>query len=73
MLLPHYNNLTGYQYNWLQNFYFQVSAPIGVELKLRGDDKMQFGMASTLQPTYLLGDRAYLISTDYKNYAKIHG
>jgi len=66
-----YNNLTGYRSNWLENFYFQVAAPLGVEVKLRGDDKVQFGVASTLQPTYLLGDRAYLISTDYKYYAEV--
>ena len=66
-----YNNFTGYKSNWLENFYFQVSAPIGIEVKLRGDEKMQFGIASTIQPTYVLGERAYLISSDYKNYAEV--
>ena len=66
-----YNNFTGYKTNWLENFYFQVSAPVGIELKVRGDDKMQFGIASTIQPTYVLGERAYLISSDYKNYAEV--
>lgn len=69
--ITNYNNFTGYQSNWLQNFYFQVSAPIGVELKLKGDDKVQFGIASTIQPTYLLGDKTYVISTDYKNYTEM--
>jgi hypothetical protein len=69
--VTNYNNFKGYQSNWLQNFYFQVSAPIGVELKLRGDDKVQFGIASTVQPTYLLRDKAYVISTDYKNYTQM--
>lgn len=71
--VTNYNNFSGYKSNWLQNFYFQVSAPIGVELKLRGDDKVQFGIASTIQPTYLLGDKAYVISTDYKNYTQMPG
>jgi len=66
--ITNYNNLSGYQTNWLQNFFLQVSTPIGVEVKLSGDEKVQFGMASTVQPTYLLGDKAYLISADYKNY-----
>jgi hypothetical protein len=57
--------------NWLKNSYFQVSAPIGVEVKLLGNDKRQFGIATTIQPTYILGDKAYLISTDYKNYAQV--
>ncbi|HEU0064007.1 MAG TPA: hypothetical protein VFQ58_03215 [Flavisolibacter sp.] len=66
-----YSNLNGYHTDWLQNFYFQISAPIGVEFKIRGDDKIQFGLGTTIQPTYLLGDRIYLISTDYKNYAQV--
>ena len=66
-----YSNLSGYHTDWLQNFYFQISAPVGLEFKVRGDDKMQFGIATTLQPTYLLGDRVYLLSTDYKNYAQV--
>ncbi|MGZ8537518.1 MAG: hypothetical protein ACXWV9_04595 [Flavisolibacter sp.] len=69
--VSNYNNFTGYKTNWLENFYFQVSAPVGIEIKLKGDDKMQFGIASTIQPTYVLGDRAYLISSDYKNYAEV--
>jgi hypothetical protein len=69
--VTNYNNFGGYKTNWLENFYFQVSAPVGVEVRLRGDDKMAFGLASTIQPTYVLGDRAYLISTDYKNYAEV--
>lgn len=57
--------------SWLQNLSFQVSAPVGVELTLKGNDKMQFGIATTVQPTYVLGDRAYLITTDYKSYTQV--
>jgi hypothetical protein len=32
---------------------------------------MHVGVATTVQPTYVLGDRAYLITTDYKNYAEV--
>jgi hypothetical protein len=65
------NRNTGYQTNWLQNLYFQISAPVGLEFKISGDEKVQFGVATTIQPTYVLGDRAYLISTDYKNYVEV--
>lgn len=65
------SNVNGYQSNWLENLYFKVSAPFGVEMKLRGDEKMQFGVAGTIQPTYVLGDKTYLISTDYKNYTQV--
>ena len=57
--------------SWLQNFSFQVSAPVGVELTLKGNDKMQFGIAGSVQPTYVLGDRAYMITTDYKRYTQV--
>ena len=66
-----YRNFNGYQSDWLHNFYFQISMPVGIEVKLAGDDKVQFGIASTLQPTYILGDRVYLLSSNYKNYAEV--
>ena len=66
-----HRNYGGYKSDWLQNFYFEISAPVGVEVDLVGDDKVQFGVAGTIQPTYVLGDRAYLLSTDYKNYALV--
>jgi hypothetical protein len=66
-----HRNFNGYSSNWLQNFYVQISMPVGVEVDLIGDDKVQFGVAGTIQPTYVLGDRAYLLSTDYKNYVEV--
>lgn len=71
--LSNYSNVAvgGKKINWLQNFSFQVSAPIGVELALAGNDKVQFGIATAVQPTYVLGDRAYQITTNYKNYTQI--
>lgn len=59
------------QSDWLQNLSFQVSAPVGAEIKLAGNEGTSFGVASTIQPTYVLGDRAYLLSTDYKNYTEV--
>lgn len=57
--------------SWLQNFSFQASAPVGAELALTGSEKMQFGIGTTVQPTYVLGDRAYLITTNYKSYTQV--
>jgi hypothetical protein len=67
----YYRNYAGYKSDWLKNYYFSVSVPVGAELKLFGNTKTNFGIAGTLQPTYILKDRAYLISTDYKNYAEV--
>ncbi|MEI9809721.1 MAG: hypothetical protein WDO16_18695 [Bacteroidota bacterium] len=66
-----YRNYNGYKSDWLKNFYFSVSAPIGLEYMLFGNKKTSFGIAGTVQPTYILREKAYLISTDYKNYAKV--
>ncbi|HEY1022537.1 MAG TPA: hypothetical protein VGE06_09480, partial [Flavisolibacter sp.] len=57
--------------SWLQNFSFQASAPVGIEVSLKGNEKMQFGIAGTVQPTYVLGDRSYMITTDYKRYTQV--
>ena len=65
------NSTTGYKSDWLQNYYIQIAAPFGVEMKLSGNDKVQFGVATTVQPTYVLGDRAFMISTDYKSYVEV--
>jgi hypothetical protein len=65
------NSTSGYKSDWLQNYYIQISAPVGVEMKLSGNDKVQFGVATTVQPTYVLGDRAFMITTDYKSYVEV--
>lgn len=67
----YYRNQSGYRSDWLKNYYFSISAPVGAELKLLGNKKTHLGVAGTIQPTYVLSDRAYLISTDYKNYAEV--
>lgn len=54
----------------LQNQYFQLSIPVGLELRLLGSGKIQIGAAGTVQPTYLINRQTYLITTDYKNYTK---
>jgi hypothetical protein len=77
--LPSNNALTSYtnirnfggdEVENLRNQYFQLSMPIGLEVNLLGNDKLQVGVAGTLQPTYLMNRNTYLITTDYKNYTK---
>jgi hypothetical protein len=69
--LSNYRNFSGYSPNWLENFYFQVAMPVGAELIIADYKKIRWGVAGAIQPTYVIGDRAYLISSDYKNYAKV--
>ncbi len=67
--LSNYRN-SGISANWLENFYFQVAVPVGVEVILTENKNLKWGINGTIQPTYVIGDRAYVISSDYKNYAK---
>ncbi len=69
--LTNYRNAGGYKADWLHNLYFTVAVPLGLELKLMGKRKTYVGVSGTVQPTYILSNRAYLLSTDYKNYAEI--
>jgi hypothetical protein len=57
--------------NWLRNFYYSASLPVGLEYKVFKTKRAAVGVAATFQPTYVLGNRAYVISTDYKNYMEV--
>lgn len=54
----------------LQNQYFQLSIPLGLQVRLLGNGKLQIGASGTVQPTYMINRQTYLITTDYKNYTK---
>ena len=55
---------------WLRNLYVSASAPVGVEVNFNTKKKVYSGFAATLQPTYVIDNEAYLLSTDFKNYAE---
>jgi hypothetical protein len=63
-------NMSGYAQQELANQYFEISVPVGIEVRLFGNEKLQLDVAGTLQPTYLLNKNSYLITTDYKNYTR---
>ena len=65
------NFSSGNDVNWLRNFYFSASIPVGLDLKIAQKGKSTIGIIGTVQPTYILSDQAYLITTDYKNYAEM--
>lgn len=48
----------------LHNEYYQLSVPVGLELRVWGNDRLQVNVAATVQPTYLLGTTAYLLMAD---------
>jgi hypothetical protein len=61
-----YRNFGGDAAENLHNQYFQLSVPLGLEVNLLGNEKLQVGIAGTIQPTYLLNRNTYLITADYK-------
>jgi hypothetical protein len=65
-----YRNFSGDNASWLRNLYISASLPVGFELKLN-KGKNDFGIAGNVQPTYMLSNRVYLLSTDYKNYVEV--
>jgi hypothetical protein len=54
----------------LQNRYFEISMPLGLELRVLGNDRLQFNLAATIQPTYLLNRNGYVLTTDFASYTK---
>ena len=68
--LTRLRNFSGDKAEDIQNQYFQLSAPIGMEVTLLGNEKLQLNIAGTIQPTYLLNRNSYLITTDFKNYMR---
>jgi hypothetical protein len=64
------NSSKGMQEQDLRNEYYQLSAPIGIQLKVMGNQRLQLNIALTAQPTYLLNTNSYLLTTDYTSYTK---
>ncbi len=65
-----YSNKNGLESIKLHNETFQVAIPLGMDVKLLGNDQVQWNMGVTLQPTYVIAGRAYLISSDRRNYVQ---
>ena len=65
-----FSNNAGLSRTALHNETYQLSIPLGIELRLAGKDNLQWNIASAIEPTLLLGGRSYLISSDRRNYVK---
>jgi hypothetical protein len=63
-----YGNGTGNENTKLKNYSVQLSAPIGFAYSFGGNDDVTFNAEATVQPSYLIKSKAYLLSTDGKNY-----
>ena len=65
-----YRNSSGYSPAILRNEHYMISIPIGIDYEIAGTRKLNFSVASTIQPTYVFANYSYLLSTDLKHYAK---
>src|SRR5579863_1052370 len=54
----------------LYNDYYQLSAPFGFDLRILGNERLQFNIGATVQPSYLLNTDSYILSSDYTSYTK---
>jgi hypothetical protein len=61
-------NSSGYNNTFVHNQTFQVAIPIGVAVKLFGNDNFDWFVGGTIQPTYIINGKANLLSADHKNY-----
>jgi hypothetical protein len=62
------SNSSGLQPVRMHNKTYQLSVPLGMAFKIMGNDKLEFYAGASLQPTFVLGGKANLISADRKNY-----
>ncbi len=61
-------NSVGVSSKRLNNNTYQISLPLGADIKLAGNNKLKWYAGATIQPTYIIGGNALLISSDLKNY-----
>ena len=54
----------------LNNDYFQISAPVGFELRVLGNERLQLNLGATVQPSYLLNTDPYLLTSGYTDYTR---
>jgi hypothetical protein len=54
----------------LHDEYFQLSAPVGLEFRLWGNDRLQVNFAATVQPAYLLNTNAFQMAAESKDFIK---
>ena len=54
----------------LNNKLYQLSIPLGIQWDVIQNKKFSLGLGASLQPTFLLQDDTYVVSTDYKYFSK---
>jgi hypothetical protein len=64
------NNSGLFKSDEVANETYQLSIPIGLEFRLAGKRKLQWNLATNIQPTYLLSASGYLLTSNFEKYIK---
>lgn len=62
------SNNTGFKTVKVHNQTYQISIPVGLAVKLTGNQKLEWYAGATIQPTFIIGGKANVISSDRRNY-----
>ncbi len=68
--MSHYGNRSGAELTRLKNYSLQASIPIGLQYMLAEKENIRFGAAAAFQPSFIIANNTYLLSTDKRNYMK---
>ncbi|MBX2924163.1 MAG: hypothetical protein KF746_18325 [Chitinophagaceae bacterium] len=63
-------NYAGRGASWLNNEYYQLSMPVGIEWGVLGNSTFKWNVAASAQPVYNFANNVYLLSTDFKQYGQ---
>ncbi len=63
-----YSNTKASEFAKLKNYSLQASIPIGLQYVIAEKENIKFSAAATFQPSIIIANRAYLLSSDKKNY-----
>jgi hypothetical protein len=66
--LTHYGNGQSPGHVSLNNYKIQASIPLGVQFNVWGNEKIKIDLTSLLEPSVVLKEDAYLISSDGRYY-----
>ena len=64
------NNSGLFKSDEVANETYQLSIPIGLEFRLAGKRKLQWNLATNVQPSYLLSASGYLLTNNFEKYIK---
>ena len=66
--ITHYGNGQSQDHINLVNYSIEASIPLGIQLNIWGNQKIKIDMSSVLEPSVLLRDNAFFISSDGRYY-----